>query len=169
MAAGFLFLGILASIFGLSGVGYAMPIAGVGDFTIKFDKLEGTGYNFYPKFGETSSASGVPQGTNEISKAVITGLELTKEFKVGGNTIKVGITSDKPVHVTGLIQDASLVQANASFSNIEMAEHNTKDWTKQFSQTANTITLKDANIKTHYLFQKTITMDGMRLIVERVK
>lgn len=167
LTAGFLFFGILAGVFGLSGVGYAMPMAGFGDFYVEFDKLEGEGFNFYPKLGETSSADGVPQGSNEIDKATITGLKLYKEFKVGGETIRVMITSDKPVRVTGLIQDASDINMNAKFTNIEMAEHNTGDWQKQFSQTATQIVLSDAKIKTHYLFQKTITMDGMRLTVER--
>jgi hypothetical protein len=169
MASGFLLLGLLLISFGISGVAYAVPIAGVGDFMVKFDKLEGTGYKFYPKLGETSSSDATPQGTNLIKDLTITNLQLYKDFKLGGKTIRVKITASKPVKITGLQQDAGLIEANATFSNLTLREKHSSDWQKQFEQTSTKITLENASLKTHYLFQETINMSGMRLTVEELK
>ncbi|RFU60506.1 DUF6230 family protein [Bacillus sp. V59.32b] len=168
MASGFLLLGLLLVSFGISGVAYAVPIAGVGDFYVKFDKLEGTGYTFFPKLGETSSSDSTPQGTNLIKDVTITNLQLYKDFKVNGETIRVKITASKPVKITGLQHDAGLIEANATFQNLTLKENNSDDWTKQFEQTSSKIILEDANLKTHYLFQETINMGGMKLTVDKI-
>jgi hypothetical protein len=169
MASGFLLLGLLLVSFGISGVAYAVPIAGVGDFYVEFDKLEGTGYKFYPKLGETSAEDSAPQGTNMIDNLTITNLKLYKDFKVGGDWIRVKITASKPVQISGLQQDAGLIEANAKFKNLALAEKHSDDWQKQFQQTSTSITLENAKLKTHYLFQETINMSGMKLTVEKIK
>ncbi|RLQ91098.1 DUF6230 family protein [Falsibacillus albus] len=166
--SGIMLLAVLLVSIGLSGVAYAVPLAGVGDFYVEFDKLEGTGYTFYPKMGETSSEASAPEGTNLIDKLTITNLKLYKDFKVGDQWIRVKITASKPVQITGLQQDASLIQANAQFSDLVLKENYSNDWTKQFKQTSSKITLGSAKLKTHYLFQKTINMNGMKLTVEKI-
>ena len=168
LAAGLLALGILLMSFGVSGVAYAVPIAGVGDFYVEFDKLEGEGYTFYPKMGETSSSDATPQGTNIIEKLTIDNLQLYKDFQVGGEWIRVKIQPSKPVQISGLQHDAGLIEANAKFQNLALAENNSTDWTKQFQQTSSTIILENAKLKTHYLFQETINMAGMKLTVEKI-
>ncbi|WP_409304308.1 DUF6230 family protein [Peribacillus sp. SCS-155] len=169
MASGFLLLGLLLVSFGITGVAYAVPIAGVGDFYVEFDKLEGSGYKFYPKLGETSAEDSAPQGTNLIEKLTITNLQLYKDFKAGDGWIRVKITASKPVQISGLQHDAGLIEANAKFSNLALAEKHSDDWQKQFQQTSSTIILENAKLKTHYLFQETINMAGMKLTVERIK
>jgi hypothetical protein len=168
LASGFLALGLLLVSFGVSGVAYAVPIAGVGDFYVEFDKLEGKGYTFYPKMGETSTSDSAPQGTNIIETLVIDNLQLYKDFQVGGEWIRVKITASKPVQISGLQHDAGLIEANAKFENLVLEENNSSDWQKQFQQTSSTIILENAKLKTHYLFQKTINMNGMKLTVERI-
>ncbi len=168
LASGVLLLGILLASFGLSGVAYAVPIAGVGDFYVEFDKLEGKGYKFYPKMGETSSSDASPQGTNLIETLTIDNLQLYKDFKVGNEWIRVKIQASKPVQISGLQHDAGLIEADAKFQNLALKENNSDDWTKQFQQTSSTITLEKAKLKTHYLFQETINMNGMKLTVEKI-
>ncbi|WP_251554229.1 DUF6230 family protein [Neobacillus muris] len=168
MAAGILALGLLLVSFGISGVAYAVPIAGVGDFYVEFDKLEGTGYTFYPKMGETSSSDSSPQGTNLIENLTITNLQLYKDFNVGDQWIRVKITASKPVQITGLQHDAGLIEANAKFQDLVLQEKNSTDWQKQFLQTSSSIILENAKLKTHYLFQKTINMNGMKLTIEKI-
>lgn len=167
-ASGILALGLLLVSFGISGVAYAVPIAGVGDFYVEFDRLEGNGYTFYPKMGETSSSDSAPQGTNLIDSLTIDNLQLYKDFKVGGDWIRVKITASKPVQITGLQHDAGLIEADAKFQDLVLEENHSDDWQKQFQQTSSTITLEHAKLKTHYLFQKTINMNGMRLTVEKI-
>ncbi|WP_462408763.1 DUF6230 family protein [Neobacillus sp. Marseille-QA0830] len=168
MASGLLALGLLLVSFGVSGVAYAVPIAGVGDFYVEFDKLEGTGYTFYPKMGETSSADSAPQGTNLIENLTITNLQLYKDFNVGNQWIRVKITASKPVQITGLQHDAGLIEADATFQDLVLQEKHSDDWQKQFQQTSSKIVLEHAKLKTHYLFQKTINMNGMKLTVEKI-
>lgn len=168
LATGVLVLGLLLVSFGISGVAYAVPIAGVGDFYVEFDKLEGNNYTFYPKMGETSSSDSAPQGTNLIETLTIDNLQLYKDFKVGGDWIRVKIAASKPVQITGLQHDAGLIEANAKFQNLVLQEKHSDDWQKQFQQTSSTIILEHAKLKTHYLFQKTINMNGMRLTVEKI-
>ncbi|MEH7096186.1 DUF6230 family protein [Neobacillus vireti] len=168
LTAGVLTLALLLVSFGISGVAYAVPIAGVGDFYVEFDKLVGNNYTFYPKMGETSSSDSAPQGTNLIETLTIDNLQLYKDFKVGGEWIRVKITASKPVQITGLQHDAGLIEANAKFQNLVLQEKHSDDWQKQFRQTSSTIILEHAKLKTHYLFQKTINMNGMRLTVEKI-
>ncbi|WP_233130483.1 hypothetical protein [Geobacillus sp. FJAT-46040] len=60
LLGGFLLLGALLSIFGLTGVAYAVPISGVGEFTVQFDKLNGSGYKFnWKKFGNLFVTGGI--------------------------------------------------------------------------------------------------------------
>lgn len=168
LGSGILVLALLLVSFGISGVAYAVPIAGVGDFYVEFDKLEGNGYTFFPKMGETSSEDSAPQGTNLIENLTIDRLQLYKDFKVGGHWIRVKITASKPVQITGLQHDAGLIEADAKFQNLALKENHSDDWQKQFQQTSSKITLEHAKLKTHYLFQKTINMNGMRLTVEKI-
>lgn len=168
LSAGILTLALLLVSFGVSGVAYAVPIAGVGDFYVEFDKLVGNGYTFYPKMGETSTSDSAPQGTNIIENLTIDNLQLYKDFKVGNEWIRVKIAASKPVQISGLEHDASLIQADAKFENLVLQEKHSDDWMKQFQQKSTQITLEHAKLKTHYLFQKTINMNGMKLTVEKI-
>jgi hypothetical protein len=168
LASGIMVLALLLVSFGISGIAYAVPIAGVGDFYVEFDKLEGNGYTFYPKMGETSSEDSAPQGTNLIENLTIDNLQLYKDINVGGKWIRVKIVASKPVQITGLQHDAGMIEADAKFQNLVLFEKNTEDWQKQFQQTSSKITLEHAKLKTHYLFQKTINMNGMKLTVEKI-
>lgn len=168
LASGILVLALLLISFGITGVAYAVPIAGIGDFYVEFDKLVGQGYTFYPKMGETSSSDSEPEGTNEMESLVIDNLQLYKDFKVGNQWIRVKITASKPVQITGLQHDASLIEADAKFQNLVLQEKHSDDWQKQFKQTSSQIILEHARLKTHYLFQRTINMNGMRLTVEKI-
>ncbi|MRG86285.1 DUF6230 family protein [Salinibacillus xinjiangensis] len=166
--SGILALGILLMSIGLSGVAYAVPIAGVGDFYVEFDRLEGTGYEFYPKLGETSAADSAPQGTNLIDELTIENLKLYKDFDIGDGWIRVKITASKPVQIEGLQHDAGMIQANASFQDLVLEENNSDNWQEQFQQTSSSIVLKDAKLKTHYLFQEKMNMNGMKLTVDYI-
>ncbi|MGC4377260.1 DUF6230 family protein [Fictibacillus sp. Mic-4] len=170
LASGFLFLGLLVSFLGVSGVAYAVPITGVGDFTVSFDKLEGNGYTFYPKLGENSQNKSIPMGRNEIKELTVYGLKITKELQVtDGQWVRITVTASKPVKITGLIQDARSLNGDATFNKMAIAEHFSDDWQKQFTQGADGIVLKNATLKTDYLFQNTVTLNGMKLSVERIK
>lgn len=170
LTSGILFLGLIIGIFGVTGKAYALPMAGIGDFTVAFDKLVGSGYVFYPKLGETGTSSASPLGRNKIDQLTVYGLKITKDLNLPtGQKIELTITASKPVQIKGLIQDSSLLNGDASFSKLALQEHNTSDWTKQFTQSASTITLKNASLVTDYLYQDEITLNGMSLSIHKIK
>ncbi|KSU84261.1 hypothetical protein GA0061096_0313 [Fictibacillus enclensis] len=168
-ASGMVALATLLSFMGVSGTAYAIPMAGVGNFYVEFDHLEGNGYTFYPKMGESSKEKSTPQGTNLIKDLTIDHLQLYKDFNISGDKwIRVKIVASKPVHISGLQQDASVINADAKFSNLALKEKQSSDWQKQFQQMSSTIELNHAKIKTHYLFQEKVVMNGMKVTVERI-
>ncbi|WEG14825.1 DUF6230 family protein [Pullulanibacillus sp. KACC 23026] len=170
LISGFLFLGVIVGVFGLTGKAYALPMAGVGNFTVSFDKLVGSGYTFYPKLGETGTSSSAPLGRNKIDQLTVYGLKISKTLKLPtGQTIELDITASKPVQIKGLIQDASLLNGDASFSQLALQEHNTTDWTKEFTQSASQITLQHASLVTDYLYQDQVTLNGMTLSIHKVQ
>lgn len=170
LVSGFLFLAMLVGVFGLTGKAYALPMAGIGDFNVSFDKLVGSGYMFYPKLGETGTSSSSPLGRNKIDKLTVYGLNITKDLTLPtGKKIEIQIKASKPVQISGLIQDSSFLKGDAQFSQLSLSEHHTSDWTKQFTQSSTGIVLKNASLVTDYLFQNEITLNGMTLAIHQVK
>lgn len=172
---GFLSLiGIIAT-FGITSTVFALPVGGMGDFYVKFEKLEGKGFSLHPHIGETSDSKEAPLIRNKIDEATIEGLHIFKEVKLpGDHWVRINITTPEPTIVKGLIQDAKLVDANLSFENMEIKQKNTsklsakeafkQNWTHQ----ANTITITDGEISTAYLFQSTVSLKGAQISVESI-
>ncbi|MGG3894307.1 DUF6230 family protein [Geobacillus stearothermophilus] len=141
LLGGFLLLGALLSIFGLTGVAYAVPISGVGEFTVQFDKLNGSGY--------------------EMDKATIQGLRISKDFPALG--IRVVIAASEPVSIDGLVQKATQINGNISFGSLTMKESYVGDTSnpvekaaKEFTQGADSITIENGDIKTVYAMHRRV-------------
>lgn len=169
LIAGFLLLGGLAAAFGISGVAFAMPIGGIGNFHVKFNKLVGTNFKFFPKLGQTGKQKSAPMVRNKMDTATVYGLHIYKDITLpGGNKVRLNITASKPVQIKGLIQDARYITGNFKFKNLAIAEHNTNDFSKEFTQTANNVTITDANIVTDYLFQSMVTLNGTKISIQDI-
>ncbi|MBV7503986.1 hypothetical protein KW850_01730 [Bacillus sp. sid0103] len=178
LLGGFLFLGMLLSIFGITGVAVAAPLSGFGEFTVKFDKLIGEGFQLYGGVADGAATHNNPVAVNAIDKATINGLEISKAIPALG--IRVVITSDKPVEITGLLQKATMVNGDAKFEELTMSENYIGDYdlsdpkqraealAKEFTQKANTIIIENGNLQTLYLFQKTVSLPGMKVYFEKL-
>ncbi|HEX7066264.1 MAG TPA: DUF6230 family protein [Bacillales bacterium] len=167
LLSGFLLLGGLAAAFGISGVAYAMPIAGVGDFYVEFDKLTGSGFKLFTKVGDTGKEESVPMIRVKIDKATVNGLHIYKEMELPGvGKVRFNITASEPVKIKGLIQDFQVQNSNAKFTNQTIDENFGAE--NPFSQTAKTLTLTDAKLKTDYLFQSVVTLNGLHLGFEKI-
>jgi hypothetical protein len=178
LLGGFLFLGMLLSIFGLTGVAVAAPLSGFGEFTVKFDKMVGEGFQLYGGIADGATTHNNPVAVNAIDKATINGLEISKAIPALG--IRVVISSDKPVVINGLLQKATMVNGDAKFEELTMAENYIGDYdltdpkqrmeaiSKEFTQKANTITIENGNLQTLYLFQKTVSLPGMKVYFEKL-
>ncbi|EKN68763.1 hypothetical protein BABA_11941 [Neobacillus bataviensis LMG 21833] len=177
LVGGFLFLGALLGTFGLTGMAAAMPL--VGGFTVSFDEMQGTGFKLYGSLADSAMQQNNPVAVNEIDKATITNLKISKSIPF--LKINAVITAEKPVEITGLQQKATMVRGDASFNNLTMAEKyvGDRDLSKpevlagaaaeHFTQTANSITIKNGVLDTVYLFQKTVTLGGMKVLFEPIQ
>lgn len=167
LIAGFLALGGVAAAFGLSGVAYAMPLAGIGNFHVNFDKLTGHGFQLFTKIGDTGKNKSVPMFRVKIDNATIQGLHIYKIIDTPVGKYQFNITASQPVHVKGLVQDAQTQVGNATFTNQKIDEN--YGAAHPFSQTANTVTITNGQLVTDYLFQSVVTLNGLHLSFQKVK
>lgn len=173
LVGGFLLLGSLLTVYGINGVAYAAPISGFGEFTVKFNKLVGTNFKLYGGMANGAKVKNLPVAVNEMDHATITGLEISKDIPALG--IRVVITSDQPVQIDGLIQKATLINGSATFNNLTMSENYVGDIAdpmqavaQEFTQGANSITIENGDLKTLYLFQRTVSLPGMKVYFEKL-
>lgn len=167
--SGFLLLGMLGAVFGITGVAAAVPLAGIGHFTVEFDKLEGTSFKFFPKIGETGERDAAPMVRNVIDQATVYGLHIYKDIELpGGNTVRLHIKASEPVKIKGLIQDASKIKGNFQFHELALEENHT-DGLKEFTQHATKLTITDAKILTNYLFQTLVTLQGTHIYLTDIE
>jgi hypothetical protein len=176
LLGGFVFLGSILGLFGITGVAAAVPI--VGDFTVSFDKMVGEGFQLYGSVADSALQKGNPVAVNEIDKATITNLKISKDVPALG--VRVVITSDKPVEITGLVQKATDIKGDATFGELTMAEKYIGDQnladpavfakalSEEFTQKAPTVTILNGTIKTLYLFQRTVSLNGMHVSFEKI-
>lgn len=173
LLGGFLLLGALLSIFGLTGVAYAVPISGVGEFTVQFDKLNGSGFKMYGGIAESGESKQTPVFVNEIANASIQGLKISKDFDKLG--IRVVIEAGGTVTIDGLVQKATQINGNISFGSLTMKENYVGDVqdpvqkaAQEFTQGADNITIDNGNLKTVYLFQQKVSLPGMKVYFEKL-
>ena len=173
LLGGFFALTLMLSAFGLTGVAYAVPISGVGEFTVQFDKLNGSGFKMYGGVAEAGNAPQTPVFVNEMDKATIQGLRISKDFPALG--IRVVIVASEPVSIDGLVQKATQINGNISFGSLTMKESYVGDTSnpvekaaKEFTQGANSITIENGDIKTVYLFQQKVSLPGMKVYFEKL-
>lgn len=170
MASGFLALGVLFSIFGFTGSAFAMPLGGIGDFYVEFDKLEGTAFQLLPHIGETGNSDAEPMVRNKMDTAKIANLHIYKDLKLPtGSWVRFHVRASGETTIKGLIQDARFIDADLSFSELAIKETNTTDFTKNWTQSATTITINDAKIVTDYLFQSMVSLQGATISVEKIE
>ncbi|WP_099159814.1 DUF6230 family protein [Virgibacillus ndiopensis] len=167
---GFLSLGGLISVFGFTGSAFALPLGGIGDFYVEFDELNGTEFQLLPHVGETGNSDAEPMVRNKMDEVTISNLHIYKDVKLPtGNWVRFHIRANGQTTIKGLIQDARFIDADLSFSKLAIEEKNTDDYTKNWSQNASTINIKDAKIVTDYLFQSMVSIEGAEISVEKIK
>src|SRR5690625_2364898 len=121
LLAGFLGLGGLIGIFGMTGTALAMPLGGIGDFYVEFDELEGKGFQLIPEIGETGNSDAEPMIRNIIDEVEITNLHIYKDLKMpAGGWVRNHIKADVPTKISDLIKDARFIDAYLSIDNIDI-------------------------------------------------
>lgn len=170
LLTGFLALGGLLAAFGFSGTAFALPLGGIGDFYVEFDELNGEGFQLMPQMGETGNSDAEPMVRNVIDKVKISNLHIYKDIEMPtGGWVRFHIRANGQTTINGLIQDARLIDADLSFDKLAIEEKNTEDFSKNWSQNADTINIKDATLVTDYLFQEFVSLEGAKISVEKIK
>lgn len=169
LLSGLLALGGLIAVFGFTGTAFALPMGGIGDFFVEFDELEGNGFELLPHLGETGESDSEPMVRNKIDSVEIKNLHIYKDLPLpGGEWVRFHIRVSGNTTIKGLIQDARFIDANLSFDELHIAEKNTDDFSKNWTQNAKTVRITDATIVTDYLFQSFVSLDGAKISAERI-
>ncbi|PKR83808.1 DUF6230 family protein [Heyndrickxia camelliae] len=175
LLCGFLMLGGLFAVFGITGVAYATPIGGIGKFNVSFDKMVGHGFKLYgglygdPKTGDKEKVT--PVFVNDIKNVEINNLVISRDVTIpilGKYEVRITAGKNSPVKIQGLIQKAALIQGDAKFTNMDISENyvNYSDpqaVSKAFTQGADTVTITNGSLDTNYLFQQAVTLPGMKV------
>lgn len=171
---GFLLLGILVATFGVTSTAFGLPLGGMGDFYVAFDRLEGTGFFLDSNLGERgkSKPDQIPLVRNEIEGATVYGLHIYKDIHIPFiGWIRLNMKSSEPTKIKGLIQEARFIKADVNFVNLGITRTDISKWTVGESiwpHNADVVSITDGKIVTDYLFQDLVTLTGMTFTVEQI-
>jgi|GEM_PF-469116 len=175
LLGGFFLFGSFIALMGFSGTVLAMPLGGMGDFHVSFDKLEGEGFTLNPEIGETGNESDAPLVRNEIDKAVIDNLHIYKDLKLPtGGWIRIHIKANEPTVIEGLIQDARFIDADLKFDKMAIKQTNTEGMSDEevfknnWTHDAENVTISDGEIVTAYLFQNVVTLADAEIYIDHI-
>jgi Family of unknown function (DUF6230) len=186
MGASISILVIIVLVILSSGTAYALPVAGVGGFTIQADKITASDQILYPGVEDTSEQKAYPVAVVEQKNTRITNMVLTKQLPVdevplleGNARIVISSKKDK-VRIDEQILKASSIQAeNATFGG-QMIDDHPKGYDDSFairngpnvqakgkivnvSGSQPAVVLKDAKIQAHYLATSQISLPGLQI------
>jgi LPXTG-motif cell wall-anchored protein len=175
LLTGLVFFGVIIGAFGFTGTFFAMPLGGMGDFYVTFDKLEGTGFELTPHMGETGNADQVPLVRNRIGSATVENLRIYKDIKLpAGKWIRINIQTERPAKIEGLIQDARFVDADIQFHDLAVKQKNTTGsgeetaYGQNWTQNAESVTITGGKIVTDYLFQNMVSLQNADIWIENI-
>lgn len=169
-----------------TGTAYAVPLAGVGGFTIKADKVTAESVVIYPGVDDTSERSAYPMAVVEQKNVKIEGLRQIKTLDVGSmpglsGQARLVITSDETVTADEQVLKFSKLEAEkATFNGQVIDEHNSDDPTRKFDITTGSFdgrtvdvskdgpaqVLTGVEIQAHYLASNQISLPGMQFSVQ---
>lgn len=171
-------VGLITALLFHTGTAYAVPLAGVGGFTITADEIRADSAEIYVGAGNTSTESGVPMSVVELSSTEIEGLKIQKTLDVddepglSGN-VKIVISGTGTVTTGQQILKATEVEAGeAVLYGQTLDESPASDPSDRFTISATGadgkpgLVLKDPTITAHYLTTNRITIPGQRISLQ---
>lgn len=159
---------VMVGAISTGGVAVAVPMGGVGGFTVTFDQLQGTGMELYPTVANTSECEKYPSLVTTVDEGTITNLKLYKDMEVPGtgDTMRVVMASDD-VSYTGLKQRFTYLNGDHKFKSGQTITQNPSgDIENQFSLSADRIVIEDAQINAQSQFVRTITLRDLEVYVK---
>ncbi|MFD1428113.1 hypothetical protein JOD24_002590 [Kroppenstedtia sanguinis] len=163
-----LLIAVVSGIYA-GGVAMAVPIAGVGGFTIEAEQIDITKFKLFPHVGDTSDKKSVPQVATQMD-AKIKGLKLFKDVNVpGGTKFRIMITASGEVTSNGMVLDMSRIAADHNFKKLTIKDNYSNDFRRKFEMNAPVLVLKKPKIRGHYLYNDSISLPGMKLELHKIK
>lgn len=155
-----------------TGVAYALPLAGIGGFTVSADRITSDGMTLYHGVGDTSEIDAYPQAIVELTETEMIDMSLTKTMDVSGvpglsGTAKLRIDSAGRTQGSAVVVKSSALTANgATFEQFAIDERNTTDPRTAFTMRADEgMEMRDARIRAHYLATNSISLSDMSLVM----
>src|SRR5699024_1776536 len=105
---------------------------------------------------------------NEIDEVTIENLHIYKDLPLPGTEkwVRCHVKANGETSINGLIQDGRLSDADLSFDNLDISQKNTEDFTENWTQGADAITIEDASTVTDYVFQDVVSTEGAKISTE---
>jgi hypothetical protein len=192
IGASFGVVAIVAFVFVSTGTAYALPVSGIGGFSIQADQIEGDDMLLYPGVHETNTDTDRPVAVVELRRNVIDGLQLEKTIDLdalSGNVLtgnfRLVIGAGDGVEAQRLLlKTPSLTADDAVFSGLEIENRGGDDLNRVFDIEAPSdpdietrrinltggenpgLTLDNADIQATYLATDQISLPDMSLDVE---
>lgn len=177
---------LVAAVGVYGGLAYAVPVSGVGGFTITADSIEGENAVVYPQVGETSEQSERSMSVVELQSATIENLRITKTVSFPGvGERQVVITAEDTVETDALMLKTSSVFAeDSTLTGLQLDENPTSEASREFvisaggaddAQSARTVdiqgdnpglSIQSAELQSHYLVTNQISIPGLSVTVE---
>lgn len=178
-------LALIGILLAASGVAYAVPLAGIGGFTVEADEIRGDGMFLYPGVEETSETDATPVVVNELQGAEIDGMVLTKEIDVsampgldGTASIVISQTGNETVESSETMMKFShLGSQSSAFSGQVVREFNEDNPSDSFGMSAPGdpdagktvnitgenpgIVLQNVEIQAHYMAVESISIPDL--------
>lgn len=180
---GFLLIVIAIGVY--TGVAFAVPVAGVGGYTVAADTINGQDAFIYPQAGVDKAGGSGTAAVVELQSTDIDGLKITKPVDIpGGGNASVVITADDNVQSDEILLKVSSVETSSATINLLEIDENMADSpTRQFELRAAVdqpasarhidieggsgpdVHLEDPSLQTHYLVTNRISLPGLSVQV----
>ncbi|MFD1587794.1 PKD domain-containing protein [Halorientalis brevis] len=160
-----------------TGVAYALPLAGVGGFTITADSVSADNLVLYPNVGDTSEREAFPQTIAELQGTTLKDLTASKTIDLDSTPALTGkfrvslVTEGRSEGGAVLLKSTALQSSSAQFNDFAIKEMESSDTFGQFGiESKGPITLNGSGqypvrIRAHYLAINTISTPNLRLSV----
>lgn len=177
---------VLAIVIVSTGTAYAVPMAGVGGFTIQADEIRGEEAFIYADTADTSEQEQIPVAVTEVQSMEIDGLYLNKTMQLPGldGTVKMTVEATDTVTtgqqvvkyshldtssttVRGQVVDEHPPSSDKPGFTIEGRGDAYDGYTVDINETSDEpgLVLENATINAHYLATSKITLPGQKIII----
>lgn len=175
---------LVAAVGVYGGLAYAVPVSGVGGYTVTADSIDGDNAVVYPSAGATSGAGQTGVAVVELQSTTIENLKITKTVSLPGlGERQVVISAEDTVKSDQLLLKASnIYAANSTLTGLQLDE--TPEGDMEFAVTAgaaqnaesgNTVNIQgqnpglhveNAELQTHYLVTNQISIPGLSVTIQ---